>query len=85
MSDNEDTGMSPKFNTKGGCLGMVGIMIAVLLLTWGFIYMIGLDPDKSLRAAGFIMFMTGAAGLVSFFIFATHADSIARFFKQFKK
>lgn len=82
---NDDALAAAKFNTKGGCLGMLGVMIAVCLLAWGLVYMIGLDPEKSLRATGFIMFVTGSAGLLSFFVFATHADTIAKFIRQIKK
>ena len=70
-----------KFNFKSGCLGMLAIMVAVILMMCGFILVLG--QDIGTRTGGFIMFVAGSVGFISFFVFAVNADGVIEYIKRF--
>ncbi len=60
---------------------MLAMMIGVSLTALGFVLMIGLTPSSD-RVTGFIAFVTGGAGIISFFVFSILADKVFETIKQ---
>ncbi len=64
---------------------MIGMMLAVSLTAWGFLTMLGFDMNNQ-RAGGFIAFISGLTGMISFFTFAIWGERISNALKGiFKK